>query len=99
MEEKSSIGLYFGGVIRDEDGSSNLQIGPAIEYLRYSQPGARGLGVGLRATFAAGLAVGPSVFYVTRPSKHGVAFRFGATFPFGSNTIPFAPELGIGFRF
>jgi hypothetical protein len=99
LEEKSSIGVYLAALSRNEGANATVEFGPAVEYLRYSHPGARGLGIGFRTVLAGGVALGPSVFYVTRPSKSGVAFRLGASFLFGSNTVPFTPELGIGFRF
>jgi hypothetical protein len=95
----ATVGIYLAGIVKDDGGSNTLKLGPALEYMTYSGGNASGLGLGARVTFADGVSAGPTVAYVTRPSGNGVAFRIGVTFPFGNDAVPFAPEIGIGFRF
>lgn len=101
-ERPSTVALYLAGIFKKDDSfggdSSTLKLGLAGEYLVYSAPNASGLGIGGRVYATDGISIGPSVAYVTRP-KNGVAFRLGASFPFGADAVPFNVELGIGFRF
>lgn len=95
----STIGLYLAGLIKDTSDTTEVKLGLAGEYMKYSSPNASGLGYGVRLYSASGFAGGPSIAYVTRPKGQKVAFRFAINAPFGKDVVPANAEIGIGFRF
>ncbi len=104
LEPKSTLGAYLTAQTTttsysDGSESSDTSIGLTLEYPRYTQAGARGGGYGAAVNFVGGVSFGPSLYYVTRPVGKGVAFRLGASFPLGSDVLPFYPQIALGFRF